>query len=57
MQIVASNDQWYVVLVSERDEDGDLPQEVVTEQQSSALNDWLAERKVSPDVEIERLLE
>ncbi len=55
--IVESNGMYYVVLVSERDENGPLPEEVLSAQQNSALRDWLDERKASPDVVIERLLE
>jgi hypothetical protein len=57
MAVVESNGMYYVVLVVDRDENGPLPPEVLTAQQSSALSDWLAERQASPDVEIERLLE
>jgi parvulin-like peptidyl-prolyl isomerase len=52
-----SSERFYVVQVLERDENGPLPTEVVNRRQSSALADWLAERKESPDVQIERLLE
>jgi parvulin-like peptidyl-prolyl isomerase len=55
--IVESNGMFYVVLVQERDENGPLPSDVLTQRQNSALFDWLEERKSSPDVEIERLLE
>jgi len=48
---------FYVVQILERDENGPLPESVVSQLQSSALNDWLQERKEAPDVEIERLLE
>lgn len=56
MAVVQSNDKWYVIKVLDRDENGLLPSEVVTFQQNNSLVDWLAERKASPDVEIERLL-
>lgn len=56
MAVVQSNDKWYVIKVVDRDENGPLPSEVVTFQQNNSLADWLAERKASPDVEIERLL-
>ena len=55
--IVESNGTFYVVLVLERDENGPLPSDVLTQRQNSALFDWLEERRSSPDVEIERLLE
>ena len=53
---VESNDMFYVVLVLERDENGPLPADILTQRQNSALFDWLEERRSSPDVEIERLL-
>jgi parvulin-like peptidyl-prolyl isomerase len=53
---VQSNEQFFVVQVLERDENGPLPDEVLTARQSTALQDWLEERKNSPDVEIERTL-
>lgn len=55
--IVESNGMFYVILVLERDENGPLPSDVLTQRQNSALFDWLEERRSSPDVEIERLLE
>ncbi len=57
LAIVESNGAFYVLRVSERDENGPLPGEVLTQRQNSALDDWLAERKASPDVLIERLLQ
>ncbi len=53
----ASNGMFYVVLVLERDENGPLPEQVLSTRQSSALRDWLEEKKASPDVQIEPLLE
>ncbi len=55
--IVEGDGMFYVVLVSERDENGPLPSEVLTTRQNSALSDWLQERKASPDVQVERLLQ
>jgi parvulin-like peptidyl-prolyl isomerase len=55
--LVESNGMYYVVLVSDRDENGPLPLEVLSLRQNSALSDWLEEQKASPDVQIERLLE
>lgn len=52
-----SGDKFYVVLLAERDENGPLPADVVSQRQATAFSDWLAEREVSPEVEIERLLE
>lgn len=57
MTMVESGGMFYIVQVLDRDENGPLPQGVVTQRQNSALSDWLAERKASPDVEIERLRE
>lgn len=54
---VQSDETTYVVQVLERDEDGPLPDQVLSPRQSSALQDWLTERKNSSEVEIERLLE
>ncbi len=53
---VESNGKFYVVQVLDRNENGPLPSEVVTQRQNSALQDWLQERKASPDVQIERML-
>jgi parvulin-like peptidyl-prolyl isomerase len=55
--VVESDGMFYVVLVADRDENGPLPDEVLNSRQNSALSDWLEERKASPDVEIERLLD
>ncbi len=52
---VESNGMFYVVLVLERDENGPLPSDILTQRQNSALFDWLEEHRSSPDVEIERL--
>jgi peptidyl-prolyl cis-trans isomerase D len=57
MGVLESDGMFYVVLVADRDENGPLPAEILGRRQSSALSDWLAERKASPDVEIERRLE
>lgn len=57
LTVVESGGMFYVILVLERDENGPLPDEVLQARQNSALDDWLQERKASPDVEIERLLD
>ncbi len=57
LTLIENNGQYYVVLVVERQEDGPLPESVLSLRQSSALSDWLAEQKDAPDVQIERLLE
>jgi parvulin-like peptidyl-prolyl isomerase len=54
--LVESDGMFYVVLVVNRDENGPLPEEILSQRQNSALTDWLEEQKNSPDVEIERLL-
>ena len=54
--LVESNGMFYVVLVADRDENGPLPADVLSQRQNSALTDWLAERRASDDVEIEQLL-
>jgi parvulin-like peptidyl-prolyl isomerase len=54
--LVESNGMFYVVKVVERDENGPLPEDILSQRQNSALAEWLAERKESPDVEIEQLL-
>lgn len=51
-----SNGKYYVISVVARDENGPLPAEVIGQLQASAFSDWLAERKESPEVTIERLL-
>ena len=54
--LVESDGMFYVVKVVERDENGPLPADILTQRQNSALTDWLEEHKTSPDVLIERLL-
>jgi foldase protein PrsA len=56
MSIVESGEMYYVVQVLDRDENGPLPEAVVTQRRSNALNEWLAQRKLASDVQIERLL-
>jgi len=56
LTVVESGGMFYVIQVLERDENGPLPEEVLQARQNSALDDWLQERKASPDVDIERLL-
>ena len=55
--LVEGNDQYYLILVVERDENGPLPEGVLSTRQSAALDGWLTERLEAPDVQIERLLE
>lgn len=54
---VESNERFFVTKVLERDENGPLPDEVVSASQNSALIDWLTEQKSSPETEIERMLD
>jgi parvulin-like peptidyl-prolyl isomerase len=56
LEVLQSGEMFYIVQVLDRDENGPLPAEVLSQRQSEALNTWLEERKTSPDVEIERLL-
>ena len=55
--IVESDGAWYLLRVVDRNENGPLPEEVLSARKNSALTDWLAERKASPEVKIERLLQ
>lgn len=55
--VTSSGEHFYLIQVVERDENGPLPEDVITQRQGTALSDWLTERRDSPDVEIERLLE
>jgi parvulin-like peptidyl-prolyl isomerase len=57
LALVESDGMYYVILVSDRDENGSLPAEVLNVEQNSALSDWLEKQKASPEVQIERLLE
>ena len=57
LQVVQSDEMFYVLQILERDDNGPLPESVLSQLQSSALANWLEERKNSPDVTIERLLE
>ena len=56
IKIVRSNDAYYVIMLLERDENGPLPADVLDRRRSTAFSDWLAERKTSPEVEIEQFL-
>jgi parvulin-like peptidyl-prolyl isomerase len=57
LHVLQSGEMFYVLQILERDENGPLPESVLSQLQSNALADWLEERKNSPDVTIERLLE
>ena len=55
--LVQGDDTFYVVQVLERDENGPLPDDVLSGRQYNALSEWLAERKSSSHAQIEKLLE
>lgn len=57
LHVLQSGQMYYVLQILDRDENGPLPESVLSERQNSALTNWLEERKTAPDVEIERLLE
>jgi parvulin-like peptidyl-prolyl isomerase len=56
-QVVTAGEQFYVVKAVERDENGPLPAEVVSERKSGALAEWLTQQKESATVKIEKLLD
>ena len=56
LEVLQSGELFYVVQVLDRDENGPLPVEVLSQRQSEALDTWLEERQSSPEVEIERRL-
>jgi parvulin-like peptidyl-prolyl isomerase len=56
LAVVESNGQFHVVQVLEKDDNGPLPADELSYRQNNALTDWLAQRKASPDVKVERLL-
>jgi parvulin-like peptidyl-prolyl isomerase len=56
MEVLESGEMYYVLQVLERDDNGPLPTDALTQRQSAALDTWLDEQRASPDVEIERLL-
>jgi parvulin-like peptidyl-prolyl isomerase len=57
MDIVQSNGSFFVVQMLERNENGPLPADILTQRQNSALSDWLQQYESSTDVTIERLLQ
>lgn len=54
---VEGNGSFFLLRVSERDENGPLPDAVLSPKQSSALSTWLTERKADPAVRIEQYLD
>ena len=57
LAIAQSGERVFLYQIADRDENGPLPADVLSQRQASALSDWLEERKASAEVEIERLLE
>jgi parvulin-like peptidyl-prolyl isomerase len=55
--LVGDGDRFYVIRVLEKDEDGPLPEEALSERRYSALTDWIEEQRASPDVQIDWLLD
>lgn len=57
LTLVKGENAFYLIRVVGRDENGPLPADVLAQRRNSALSDWLAQQKSSPDVQIERLLQ
>lgn len=57
LTLVKGENAFYLIRVVGRDENGPLPADVLAQRRNNALSDWLAQRKSSPDVQIERLLQ
>lgn len=57
LDLLQSNESFYLVMVLERDENGPLPEAVLGPLQDNAMLDWLAEQKEAPETVIETLLE
>ena len=51
--LVGDGEKFYVVRVLEKDENGPLPEEALSERRYSALADWIEEQRASPDVQID----
>jgi parvulin-like peptidyl-prolyl isomerase len=56
LKVVENLERFYLIQVVGRDENGPLPEEVISQRQRTALTDWLAARREAPDVAILRLL-
>ena len=56
LAVVQSNGQFYVVRVAERDENGTLPDSVISQRKSNALSDWLTAQTAALGDKIQRLL-
>jgi parvulin-like peptidyl-prolyl isomerase len=57
LAVVESNSQFYVLRVVERNENGTLPDSVISSRKSSALTDWLAAQTEALGDKIQRLLQ
>jgi len=57
LTVVQSGSQFFVLRVVERDENGTLPDSVISSKKSSALSDWLAAQTEALGDKIERLLQ
>jgi len=57
LTVVESNGQFYVLRVVERNENGTLPDSVISSRKSSALTDWLAAQTEALGDKIRRLLQ
>jgi len=57
LAVVESNGQFYVLRVVERNENGTLPDSVISSRKSSALTDWLAAQTEALGDKIQRLLQ
>jgi hypothetical protein len=54
---VQSNNKFYVVRVVERDENGTLPDDVISQRKSDALSEWLTAQTDALGDKIQRLLQ
>jgi parvulin-like peptidyl-prolyl isomerase len=50
---VGDGENFYVVQVLEKDENGPLPEQALSERRYNALADWIEEQRSSPDVQID----
>lgn len=57
LTVVQSGGRFFVIRVVERDENGTLPDSVISSRKSSALSDWLAAQTEALGDKIERLLQ
>jgi hypothetical protein len=53
IDLAESGEKFYVVRVLEKDENGPLPEEALSERRYNALADWIEEQRASPDVQID----